>query len=246
MRGRAAGRLHQGTAWHGCPGAALQWALPCWPQGHGGSGDSRGLPRLGGPAGCSEPCSCVPHQLMLSSASQGLVPPELDPQGLGWASGLCGQSRQEIPCPDPWRLQPACLGARCQRLDPHWDTESVPMSPTAAASPRWGRVFPAKEVPVAHHPTGASKPTHRQPPSRALRHQGQCLPRSSSVPGDAPAGATGHRGAPSLLPAAPQGAADSGSCLAQHKPRHGMVFSCFSQSADACGNGSGEGESKQG
>lgn len=66
------------------------------------------------------------------------------------------------------------------------------------------------------------------------------------MPRDAPASAMGHESAPSSLPTAPQGAADSGSHPAQHKPHHGMVFSGFFQSADACGNGNAEEESKQG
>lgn len=32
------------------------------------------------------------------------------------------------------------------------------MSPAVAASPQWGRVFPAEAIPVAHHPTDASNP----------------------------------------------------------------------------------------
>lgn len=187
------------------------------------------------PARCSGPCSCVitPADTELGwPRAEGAAPARV------WVG--MGQIAVEPP-PKPQHLEHICLGFGS--LHPHQDSASFL---TTAASPQWVRVFPALEMLMAPHPM-TSKPKCQQLNGTASWYQKQWLPRSSSGCGKAHGTwGPGTLGVPYPCCPAIQGAADSGSHPAQHRPCHGMVFSCFSQSADACGNESTEGESKQG
>lgn len=209
------------------------------PQRCGQSWDSRSL-QTGCWLGAGDPTDTLLHRSALSSASQVLMVPEPDP----W-----GQSQQENPAQSPSACSPPA-----HEPDPHQEPQGAqglqPLSGTQPLSPH--------TPPRPCLPSGAAQPWDGSPwfftpqvlqTPLASRHHGRGQPGTGLVPGQLRAAPGARMDSPHPPGTAPQGAADSGSQPAparQHKPRHWTVFSCFSQSADACGNRSGEGESKQG
>lgn len=173
--------------------------------------------------------------LTLSLAGQGLMVLDPDLPGCGWAWGQIAVE----PLPEPQHLEPTCLGYGS--LHPHQDSTSLPIT----AASQLGQSV--SSIGDAH----GSSPHDLQVQMLAAEWQSFVVPEA--VPAQEQLWARecstwgpGTSGVPHPCCPALQGAADSGSHPAQHRSCHGMVFSCFSQSADACGNESSEGESKQG